>query len=209
MRHVLFSIMLVLSSILPGSLAVAQVLQPGVGAGDTTTEGLGGLTTEGLNANVGTDGSAFPGADGVTEFVGATPEGEFVGGGREAVTETNVNRLFRAITGGDVPTGGTRETTGNPRRVPVSLRLGFTPPTPRQATALAGTEQVALKRYLRTRPELLAVAVTMDDAGLVTLSGTVPDTSTRRLAANLVRLQPGVRRIRNEVVVEALPATNE
>lgn len=203
MRH-LFT--LILFTVVAGAAsqhAVAQVNLDGPGAGETTLDGLGGLTTEGLDAGAGLE-DAFSGSE--DGFVGAPPEDEFVGAGEEPTDNNRVNRLFRAITGADVPTGTTQETTGNRRRVPVSLRLGFPAPSPRQATALAGPDQVALKRYLAIRPELLAVAVSMDDAGVVTLSGTVADASTGRLAANLVRLQPGVRKIRNQLVVEPAAA---
>ncbi|MCH2201054.1 MAG: BON domain-containing protein [Fuerstiella sp.] len=113
-----------------------------------------------------------------------------------------MNRLFREIVGGDVPTGRTQETSGNPRRIPVRLRLGFKAPGPRTGAALAGPGADSLQRFLTARPDLSSVKVSIDADGLVTLVGRVSEPSTWRLAANLIRLQPGVRRIQNQIEVD-------
>jgi len=51
------------------------------------------------------------------------------------------------------------------------------------------------------RPEFSDIHVAIDVPGAVALTGTAPSESTRRLAELLVSLEPGVRSIRNDVVV--------
>ena len=173
-------------------------------AGDagSTTEGLGGLTTDGTGG--GGEGAAeggFAGANAAGGFVGAGNAEGFVGGARESETNSNINRLFRSIQAGEVPTGSTQESTGNPRRIPVSLRLGFAAPPARSAAVMAGTGGTSFERFLSARPGLRSVQVTLADSGVATLTGVAPDAETWRLAANLIRLQPGVRRIDNQIQV--------
>lgn len=172
----------------------------------STTEGIQGETTEGI-AQSSSDTGGVAGSNIPQEFVGAPSSDEFVGSQREATRDTSVERFFRAITGQEVPTGGTQDSSGEPRRVPVSLKLGFKKPAAQELTALAGETPISFLPYLEARPELGRVAARMDDAGLVTLTGSVPDASTRRLAANLLRFQPGVRRVQNQLDVAA-PADN-
>ena len=133
-------------------------------------------------------------------FIGGG-DGGFVGGAQERQTQA-VNRFFRAITGEDVPTGGSRGSSGEPRRIPVRLKLGFLRPTPRQTLAIGGRAGLDLTRFVRIRPGLQAIGATMDDQGQVTLTGVTPDDASRRLAVNLLRLQPGVRSIRNEIALQ-------
>ncbi len=176
-----------------------------------TTEGIGGLTTQGIDAgNTSSETGGTPGANAAQEFIGGSdPEG-FVGAGRESTTNSAVNRFFREIVGGEIPTGGTQDSsTAAPRRVPITLRLGFKAPTPRAAAAMAGAAGTSLQRFLSARPDLGGVSTSMDDTGVVTLVGSVSESSTRRLAANLIRIQPGVKRIRNRIeVVESDPAVD-
>ena len=211
MRQFLLSVLWIIGPVSSGIPLSAQVIREGPSdTTESTTEGLSGLTTEGLDSgNLGLEGSGLSSDASGPGFVGVPSNQEFVGGIRESTTNSTVNRLFRAITGEEVPTGGTRESSGQPRRVPVSLRLGFTAPSPRAATALAGPMQRSLDRYLTTRPELADVLVLVDDAGVATLSGAVSDPSLRRLAANLIRLQPGIRSVRNEIDVQLLPPVSQ
>ncbi|MCC7420529.1 MAG: BON domain-containing protein [Planctomycetaceae bacterium] len=64
-------------------------------------------------------------------------------------------------------------------------------------TALAGQ----FDRIGRSNPEFAGIQFTMDSRSEVTLSGTVPREHAGRLAAALVRLEPGVRSVRNELTV--------
>jgi hypothetical protein len=66
-------------------------------------------------------------------------------------------------------------------------------------TALAGQ----FDRIGKSNPEFAGIQFTMDSQSEVTLSGTVPREHAGRLAAALVRLEPGVRSVRNELTVVA------
>ena len=58
-----------------------------------------------------------------------------------------------------------------------------------------------LKRY----PAISGIAIAMNDSGVLTLRGDVESESARKLAANLARLEPGVRNIQNELTVTVPP----
>ena len=201
MRRVLSHSLMAGFFIISANASFAQQETDGVSSEATgsTVEGLGGLTTEGLDSD-----GADSGGNSAQSFIGASETEGFVGGFRESMTNSAVNRFFREIAGGEVPTGGTQDSSASPRRVPMRLRLGFKAPAPQAATAMAGVGGISLQRFLTARPELSAVDVSMDDAGTATLVGTVPEASTKRLAANLIRLQPGVRQIRNQIEVQSL-----
>jgi len=205
MQRVLFHALMAVFVVIFANVLFAQQQTDVVSteATGSTIEGLGGLTTEGLNSN-GTDSGGLPGANSAQGFVGASDTDGFVGGSRESITNSAVNRFFREIAGGEVPTGGTRDASAGPRRVPMRLRLGFKTPSPQAATAMAGVGGISLQKFLKSRPGLSAVEVSMDDAGNATLVGTVSESATRRLAGNLIRLQPGVRQVVNRIEVQAL-----
>jgi hypothetical protein len=83
---------------------------------------------------------------------------------------------------------------------------------PRQRVAFsypvrgAAVVNVELTRQLyeiaKVRTELAGVAVMIDDSGLATITGMVDTPEQRRLAELLVRLEPGVRSVRNEMTVD-------
>jgi len=207
MRRVLSHSLMAGFFVISTNVAFAQQQTDGVSSEATgsTIEGLGGLTTEGLGANgAGSDSGGFAGANSAQGFIGASETEGFVGGSRESMTNSAVSRFFREIAGGEVPTGGTQDSSASPRRVPMSLRLGFKAPAPRAATELAGVGGISFRRFLTARPELSAVDVSMDDAGTATLIGIVAESATKRLAANLIRLQPGVRQVENQIEVQSL-----
>ena len=167
-----------------------------LGAGTTgTTEGIGGVTTQGAPTGDATGGTA--GSNTAEVFVGGNNSGGFVGGG--VATQRNNNRQFQGITNATVPTGGGAQASGDPRRIPVSLRISFAYPRPDASTLLIGAAGPAIQRVSLTRPELRNVQVSISATGVATLTGKVPDANSARLAANLVRLRPGVRRIESQL----------
>jgi hypothetical protein len=181
--------------------AGGQAMNAGLGG---TTEGLGGLTTGGLATEGAADGG-FAGANAAQGFVGGgATDGGFVGGSREAAAGFgNANRQFRGITDTGIFAGSTQQQTGTPRRIPVSFRVSFQTPTisQLQAGASAPANQISVQRFSVIRPELSGITANVSPQGVVTLTGAVADASSSRLAANLLRLQPGVRAINNQVQV--------
>lgn len=167
----------------------------GVGPATGTSEGIGGITTQGAPAGDVTGGTA--GNNTAEVFVGGNNTGGFVGGG--VATQRNNNRQFRGITNTNIPTGGGAQTSGDPRRVPVSLRVSFSHPRADGNTLLIGRTGSPIQRISSVRPELRSVQVQVSVDGTATLTGTTPDANSRRLAANLIRLRPGVRRVDNQL----------
>lgn len=174
------------------------------GAGTTgaaaggTTQPAGGLTTQGP---AGANGNA----GGVTEesFIGGFDAANaFVGGGLE--TQRNNARQFQAITQNGVPIGGSATNSGTPRQIPVSLKIGFAFPAADGQTQLIERAGVPFQRVAASRPEFRTVQVNVVK-GIAVLIGQVPTESSRRLAANLVRLRPGVKTIDNRILI-AQPA---
>jgi hypothetical protein len=96
-------------------------------------------------------------------------------------------------------------TVGQVRSPAFMTVLGFTPPRP-AAVQLQSTAAQVLARS-SSLPSAGNIQVGTEGETVV-LRGTVADDRERRLAENLLRLTPGIRQIRNELVVRsAAPAT--
>lgn len=162
------------------------------GQAGTTTQGLQGLTTQGPAGTVGGT-TTTPGFVG-----GADTAASFVGGGQQ--TDRNNSRQFRAVTQDGVPVGGTQTTTGTPRQIPVSLKIGFAVPAVSAAAQLMPRSGVPFQQVAANKFELRQVNINVVN-GVAVLVGQVPTESSRRLAANLVRLRPGVKTIENRILI--------
>lgn len=145
-----------------------------------------------------------------TGFVGSAAPGQMVGvqtgtqtGARGAATQggrgrfqtgggqTDPNQQFGAVAGQGLT---------DSQQVRVRPRIAFDVPA-RPTIAVAGRVESQLTALSTRQPELRGVAVGLDLDGVVTLRGNVPNESARRVAAALVRLEPGVRSVRNELTV--------
>lgn len=73
----------------------------------------------------------------------------------------------------------------------------------REATEISGTLQQQLENLAARNPAFARINVDVDSAGRVILQGQVPSENTRKLAAIMVRLEPGVRAVQNELAIEA------
>ncbi|MEZ6128324.1 MAG: BON domain-containing protein [Planctomycetaceae bacterium] len=182
-----------------GATGSATAAALGAGQATGTTQGLGGITTQGTPGGDQTGGTA--GGNIAEAFVGGNNSGAFVGGGIQ--TQQNSNRQFRAVTTTDVPTGGNTQGSGTPRRVPVSLKIGFAYPQPQATSLFAGSAVNVVQNVALRRPELRNVTVNMAAGGVATLTGFAPDADSRRLAGNLLRLNPGVRQVDNRLLISA------
>ncbi|MFO1002000.1 MAG: BON domain-containing protein [Planctomycetaceae bacterium] len=84
------------------------------------------------------------------------------------------------------------------------MRISFAAPSgtfAQQTGVLAASNSVQLTTFSSKRPELSGINVELTADGVAVLTGTSPSTETSRLAANLVRLQPGVRKVNNQIAV--------
>ncbi|MCP4505027.1 MAG: BON domain-containing protein, partial [Fuerstiella sp.] len=83
------------------------------------------------------------------------------------------------------------------------LRIAFSFPAPTAGSSLAPDSEFAINRVALHRPEFHSVSVSVSGAGVAVLDGAVNTAATRRLAANLIRLRPGVRKVENRILIAA------
>lgn len=98
-----------------------------------------------------------------------------------------------------IVTGGSSQTQ---RQVRPTYRLGFVP----SASLLARNRQRAVSRFTQITPrvrELSGVSIAPGQNGNVTLRGQATSRYGSLVAAALARLEPGVRRVRNEMTVNS------
>lgn len=176
------------TSSIAGTTSSSSTSNSGSGAGTTGQTGTTGVST--TNPNPG--------------FIGGNTATAFVGAAREASNQQTQNRQFQAFQSDQQNSTSQSSQTGTPRQVRTVLRIGFDFP---QASALQQAGQMAevnspsLARFTSSKPELSAINVSITSDGVAVLTGTSPTTDASRLAANLIRLQPGVRKVSNEIAV--------
>ena len=162
---------------------------------------------------------------GTNQLGGAGTQGGFVGrddntgrfvGDQRQVTQQNQGgrgRQFGNRGGGNGATGrafgdqfGGRGNQGSSRRIiRPRQEIAFTfrrPPT----SQINSSIRLRFKQISLRQPALRNVLVVLDEKGAATLSGQVTSSETLRLAAIMVRLEPGVRSIKNELTVSESPA---
>lgn len=171
--------------------------------GGTTTNNSSGRTTGSGSTGTGTGNTGMVGANGSQNFVGGNAAESFVGGGRQqSGNSATSNRQFRGITDMQQVPGSNGQQTGTPRRVQTSLRVGFNFPAPNSPAADSSPSNLpSFDRFLASNPELTGINVAISPAGVAVISGATRSVETRRLAANLIRIQPGVRKVENQVEV--------
>lgn len=134
---------------------------------------------------------------------GATNTQQGRNGQTNRFNQNQVNQLFRQQQQRAGQQGGAGGGAGSTRFIRPSIRLGFVPQVraPRQLNAglqrrFAGLS-ARISRIGETQAAFSGVTIQVADKGAVTLSGTVDSGSAKRLAANLLRMEPGVRSITN------------
>ena len=159
------------------------------------------------NANAGVSGFSIN-TDNVqnaaTGFVGSNSSQAFVGGARQATNQQATNRQFGAFQNTQNTSNTQSSQTGTPRSIRTTIRISFAAPSgtfAQQTGALAYSNSVQLTQFSSNRPELSGINVELTADGVAVLTGTSPSIDTSRLAANLVRLQPGVRKVNNQIAV--------
>ena len=187
---------------------VGSTLGAGGAAGGTGA----GTTTSGINLNQGA--AAQPNIQNFgSGFVGQSQnQGRFIGSqfsGQQQIRGGNTGgrNTFTAGRGQGRNRGGgntnrNRVTGRNTRtkRVRPRHRVAFSFNTPSMASAKASLD-VRFSLLLDRRPEFRGVKIVAGKAGELTLSGRVPDATARRMAVALVRMEPGVRKVTNQLSV--------
>ena len=139
-----------------------------------------------------------------TGFVGSNSSQAFVGGARQATNQQATNRQFGAFQNTQNTSNTQSSQTGTPRSIRTTIRISFAAPSgtfAQQTGVLAYSNSVQLTQFSSNRPELSGINVELTADGVAVLTGTSPSIDTSRLAANLVRLQPGVRKVNNQIAV--------
>jgi BON domain len=113
--------------------------------------------------------------------------------GARGATRGNQN-AFQAMNGGS--TGGNNSNLHPPIRP--RLRVAFDAPIP-DSDELQSTLETRLTRMSIKNPKFNSIMIAMNPKGEVVLRGKVDSESDSKLAANLMRLEPGVRSVRNEL----------
>ncbi len=173
----------------------------------TGSSSSGSSTGSSGNANAGVSGFSIN-TDNVqnaaTGFVGSNSSQAFVGGARQATNQQATNRQFGAFQNTQNTSNTQSSQTGTPRSIRTTIRISFAAPSgtfAQQTGALAYSNSAQLTQFSSNRPELSGINVELTADGVAVLTGTSPSIDTSRLAANLVRLQPGVRKVNNQIAV--------
>jgi hypothetical protein len=193
------------------------------GFGNAGQMGMGGMQT---NAGTGFIGQAPAGQGfiGVQNGTQRTNVGRTQMGGARRGTVRNMG--MGGVGGGANPLAGFGATTGiagmNGRaggrnqfgqqagtaaNIAPRHRIAFeyTAPGLAQMNARIGTR---IEGFSSRSPAFAGVNVVVNEQGQATLQGTVPTNNSRRLAENLIRLEPGVRSINNELAVAPTESAN-
>ena len=186
-----------------------------LGAGGAAGGTGAGTTTSGINLNQGAAGQPNIQNFG-TGFVGQSQnQGRFIGSqfsGQQQIRggTTGGRNTFTAGRGQSRNRGGqntnrNRATGRNTRtkRVRPRHRVAFSFNSPSMVAAKASLD-VRFSMLLDRRPEFRGVKIVAGKAGELTLSGKVPDATARRMAVALVRMEPGVRKVTNQLSVAAV-----
>ncbi len=173
------------------------------GATGTTgrSGGGGGQGGPAVNTQAGTGGVNTSFGSG---FVGRSDSsGRFVGSQFSGQQRVQSGNQFRGTRGQQFQGNKTGARAVLRPRARIAFR--YTKPNVErvQSRLVARFEKIASDRAI-----FRGLVVTTDDEGTVTLRGTVEDSESARLVANVVRLEPGVRGVRNELkVAGTAPAT--
>jgi len=174
---------------------VGDGVQIGNNQGRFTTNVLGGQST----ATSGTSGTG----QSTRSTFGGNARGSRGFGGQTG-GQFNLNRLQQGFGG-----------TSTSKTIRPALVLGFTP-LPRPAPVIDQNVTRRLEmltarvdRLADTRPDFASVSFNVSGDGVAVLQGSVPTESASRLAANLLRMEPGIRKVQNNLTVAQAPAASE
>jgi len=189
----------------------AQETTAGGGTGETAiSDGFDTGASLDRTERRGRDTGTFVGAAAPTtgDFSAVNADGNPLGGANSRLNQNPFTNFFNQLNRG-ANQFSNQQNQQNQIRIP--LKLGFAKP-PRPATEpvmsrnLTSSIQARFNRIERFGPDV-QVAL---DGNTAVLSGLVADEDTRRLAARMVMLEPGVTDVRNELQVatfrsESLP----
>ena len=170
----------------------------GTSTGSNSSSQSTGTTASRTTGSTATTGNA------AQAFVGGNATETFIGGARQSTNQQGMNRQFAQFQASQALTNTQSQQTGTPRSIRTVMNIGFKFPTAslsQQSGRLAAANSLDLSRFSASHPELAGVSVEMNSLGIAVLKGSLPTTEAGRLAANLIRIQPGVRKVENQIAV--------
>ena len=174
------------------------------GAGGAAGAGIGG--TSALNTQAGTGAISTDFGSG---FVGRSENtGRLVGNQLVGQQQSQQTARFNAGRAGSgrFNAGNFNQSNSSSRRRMIRPRQRIAFAYRKRGTAAIGKSlKVRFERVPRYRSAFKTVSFEMNAEGRVILKGEVSSEQTRKLAANMVRLEPGVRSIQNELTVKPAP----
>ncbi len=207
------------------------------GFGSTGSSGFGSTGASGFGSNAGTGGQAGGfGTNGQTGLGGQGQNGANANGGLLG-RGTNQNGILGRNAqnqgmqgnnlgggGGGRGGGGNRGgnglnglnggggNSGNANQTPIvrpRQKIAFDYKLP-SSSAIQSTIEARLTKLSDKRPSLKSVRVAIEDKGEVVLRGEVASADDAKLAENMLRQEPGVRTVRNELSFPtSTPTTDE
>ena len=140
---------------------------------------------------------------------GRNQQQQFIGGtqraGQNAIRQQGQNQLGgqqrQSQQNQNDPNGMNQQNQTSNQRRAVRPRQKVAFEIPRRTETEVRTTLQTRFDVLSQNPKLQSVTFDMDSEGIVTLRGEVETTAARQLAANVVRLEPGVRKVVNELTV--------
>lgn len=181
-------------------------------AGSTAAAAEAGstLTEQNVFSSTGEGAGQIGNNDGrfATSRLGTQP----TAGGNTGATQQNAVNQFRNLQRLNQQFNRTNQNrfntnTQGTRTIRPSLRLGFIPkPRPTEDLRNAVTKQVKaleskLPQLASERSDFASVKFDFGKQGEVILTGDVPTTDSSRLLANIIRMEPGVTSVRNDLKV--------
>lgn len=183
--------------------------QTGTGTTGTGTDGstIGQGATTGVGQTSGQtvlDSTAI----GNNTFTGRTTNQGFVGNTQVGQQQANLNAFNQMFQGmqraGGQGNRGAGQTNTERFQMRPTLRVGFEyAPTTATASVTSPKFVSRFNGITARRPQLAGVNISSDYEGRVVLRGSVANEDSKSLAAALLRLEPGVREVVNELTVAA------
>lgn len=184
-----------------GGLGQGGFGQGGLGQGGAGQGGLGQGAASGLQLNdIGTLGSQV----GQNQFVGQADTSTFVGGREVGQGQAGTTPRFTQAQGGQGFQQPENE-QGTERRIRPRYRVAFEYDSLTTATVAERSRQQV--RTFQTAFDLPdSITVELDAEGTAVLRGEAVSAAMSRLIAQVVRMEPGIRDVRNELVVPEGPS---
>lgn len=190
----------------------------GQNAGGTQTGGATGaaadagssLTSQNVFSSTGDGAGQIGNNDG--RFATSRLATQPTAGGTTNATQQNAVNQFRNLQRLNQQFNRTNQNRNNTntqgtRTIRPSLRLGFVPkPRPTEDLRNAFDKQmkalaVKLPKFAAGRTDFASVEFEFGKSGEVILTGDVPTADSSRLLANIIRMEPGIASVRNELKV--------